>query len=205
MGLTAAFNSLPSLSQASKAAHGRGMEALEGRIREFILDNQMQDKYGIALLHRHFAVQDGHRLVDLRHVSAEWAVPSETEITQKYNGWIFPRTFRRFDEVATPYEFSYAEQVPIYDHAFMDSFFDLLKELGLDLVFGLRLLDDHDRALRMEVTEGKVNLMMPLEAVPEDNAFEALWIIGKDEDDRCHCREYCQQGGGHTEPTHGCS
>jgi hypothetical protein len=100
---------------------------------------------------------------------------------------------RLYNGATVPYEFAYSEagdgSAPLPD--FQSKTLDLLKELRLDEIFGLRLLDGHDPSRTVEVTEGKTNIMLGQGSAPPDELIEALWKFGPNENDRCHCREHC--------------
>lgn len=90
-----------------------------------------------------------------------------------------------------------AENQSDNNREFQQKVFRLLCQLGLEDVFGLRRLpllfiDDHDPdLLSLEVTEGKVNMMMARGSVPDTEVIEALWIFGPQENEACHWRENC--------------
>jgi len=49
----AAYNSLPSLRHAAKLLDERAKKHLFEDIRQLFLDNNIHDKYGVSLLHKH--------------------------------------------------------------------------------------------------------------------------------------------------------
>lgn len=109
---------------------------------------------------------------------------------------------------ALPYEFklSDADSPPQVNQGFVSEMSFLLCQHGLDQVLGLRVLDRYDSELIIEVTEGNVNIMIRRGTIPEEELIQALWVFAKDEDQACHCREFCRRdsNGNHFESNHTC-
>jgi hypothetical protein len=204
-----AYDSLPSLRLAGELFRKKNAaEQLLGPIRQLFLDRSLYHKYGISLLHKHFPIQATERLVDYHHVASPWMVGSQTAlVVPRYEGAIVPRTFRFFGGRAIPYEFSFSATIPpMEEHeGFLQDVSNLLREHDLDEIFGVRLLDDHDPELSMEVTEGKANIMMPVGSLPDSALTEALWVFSPNEDQKCHCQERCRTIDGEHKADHGCS
>jgi hypothetical protein len=127
-------------------------------------------------------------------------------ITQKYGNLIVPRSVRLVQGKFMPYEFDLTNipDQPQISQEFLLELSTLLCHHGLDQILGLIVLDKHDSALTVEVTEGKMNIMVERGNVSEDELIQALWIFGKDEDEACHCRESCMRRDTHIE-NHSCS
>jgi hypothetical protein len=88
---------------------------------------------------------------------------------------------------------------------FLDKLTKFLCQQKLDDVLGVRVLDKHNPTLTVEVTEGKMNMMVSRGTVPDNELIPALWSFGKDEDQACHCREFCRvDKGSHVEKNHSC-
>jgi hypothetical protein len=148
------------------------------------------------------------RLVEYYNVSTPWETGHDTNvITAKYDGFIVPRSFRYREDCFQPYEFGFFTTQPsgTLNEQFAKDLATLLQRHGMDEILGLRALEQRNSDLSLEVTEGNANIMVVAGAVPTDSLIEALWIFGVDEDDRCHCREYClKSSGAHTGSEHGC-
>jgi hypothetical protein len=191
----AGYDTLPSLAEAAGEFKKRqAKQLLEGEIRQLFLDNNVQTLYGVSLLHKHFAIEAKQRLVDYHHVATPWTFDDESsEILQKYDGYIVPRTYRFFGNRKIPYEFAFQNEACSMeeDADFKEQFSDLLQKLDLAHLFGLRVLGDHDPNFPVEITEGRASIMLPRGAVPDSEMIEALWTFGLEDDDRCHCREVC--------------
>lgn len=207
-----AYSSLPGLHAANQSLQDKGGEdIITGPIRDLFLQHGVQDELGLALLHKHWDIQPHQRVVDIRNVSTPWETGKDTSlILSKYNGHIVPRSMRAWNEAWVPYEFEYSEKgsFDITDHhtVFLEKLSTFLLQHDLQQVLGIRLLESRDASVSVEVTEGQSNIMLPKEAVNEETLVSAMWVFGKDEDDRCNCMEYCfkDRAGKHTGGTHGC-
>jgi hypothetical protein len=69
----------------------------------------------------------------------------------------------------------------------------------------LRFLDKYDPELSVEITEDKANIMIPRGSVPDSDLISALWVLDPNDDQKCHCREYCQTASGQHVANDGCS
>jgi hypothetical protein len=143
-----------------------------GRIRQLFLKHGVQERLGIALLHKHMEIESTERLVECRHTSSPWKVNDATSsVIDKYDGKILPRSFRLLEGNFVPYEFEYSctKSTTLQgetDYQFLKELSDMLVELGLHQLLGLRDLDQREPELNVEVTEGKANIMIPRGSVP---------------------------------------
>ncbi|KAK3897893.1 hypothetical protein C8A05DRAFT_19431, partial [Staphylotrichum tortipilum] len=162
---------------------------------------------GIALLHKHFSILPTERLVDSRNMSAPWDMSHDTNATaHKYEGVVWPRSFRLNERGFVPYEFGFsdAELPPPMNQDFLVELSSLLRQQKLDKVLGVRVLDNHNSDLTVEVTEGKMNMMIRRGIIPDQELIQALWVFD-DEDQACHCKEFCRMDkGDHVEKNHSC-
>jgi len=179
----AAFNSLPSLEVADQQFKDKEVHRyLEGPIRQTFLDFDVQSKYGLALLHNHFPLQENQRLVDYHNTATAWSVDDDVSaISPKFNGHIVPRAYMFDNDDIVPYEFSFvpAADTPVStDTEFFNALNQTLTGLGLEKLLGVRDLQDCDDGLSVEVTEGHANIMLPLSPsfTPPD-LIEALWVF----------------------------
>lgn len=222
-----AYDSLPSLGAAS--GQFRDMDAIKaivGPISELFLAHQVHQQFGIGLLHKHFPIKPTERLVDYRNISAPWDLGEEegdssssNGVTTKYEGVITPRSWRLLDGKFVPYEFEFSDEasgsaaagggsaLDKADPRFLADLASLLRHRKLDQLLGLRALDQYDSGLTVEVTEGKMNIMIRQGIVPASELIEALWIfVEHGKRGRCHCREFCRtdRKGNHVENNHSC-
>lgn len=211
------FSSLPSLREARVSfTQANARVFLDGPIHDLFVGSNMQTKFGVALLHRHFDIKPNQRLVDYHKTATAWTTEDTTTTTfPKYDGVVVPRAYL-FDAsgVARPYEFEFIttpETSPVSDIVdakepdFINAFYALLRKLDLEKIFGLRNLNGYDPALSVEVTEGTANIMLPPSAIPSDSLVEAMWTFDDVTTAKCHCREYCFSVNDEHEANHGCS
>ncbi|KAI1325827.1 hypothetical protein F5Y16DRAFT_411223 [Xylariaceae sp. FL0255] len=198
------------LYTASDLLLNKGGEAIiTSHIRDIFLRYNAYKIYGVALLHKHFAILPTQRLVDIRNVSLPWELGSDTSLElRKYDSRITPRSLRFLGEYVQLYEFDFStRESPItVDDGFLRHLSEFLYEHGLENILGLKLLELRDPEVSVEVTEGISNIMLPRGAVDDNQLILAMWVFGKDEDDRCNCREYCYTDANkkHTGSNHGC-
>ncbi|KAJ5456057.1 uncharacterized protein N7458_004321 [Penicillium daleae] len=202
---------MPSLREAAVQFNEKqARKSLLGPIRQLFLDTGMHERYGVSLLHKHFPMETNQRLVDLRNISSPWTVNDSDVVVPKYEGFVIPRTFRFLKGVLSPVEFDFSpcssDKDAGHDFDFLAAVSVLLHQYGLENVLGVRSLDRHDPELSVEVTEGKTNIMIQRGSVNDSELIEAFWVFSTDDDDRCHCREYCfkDSEGNHID-NHGCS
>ncbi|KAK4148712.1 hypothetical protein C8A00DRAFT_47511 [Chaetomidium leptoderma] len=203
-----AYDSLPSLGSAfEKFQQSNALTTVMGPIRDLFLRYNVNKDLGIALLHKHFPILPKHRLVDSRNMSAPWDMSHGTNaIAHKYDGVVWPRSFRLNERLFVPYEFGFsdAEFPSLRNQDFLVELSLLLHERKLDKVLGIRVLDQHNSDLPVEVTEGNVNMMIRRGTVPDEELIPAPWVFGY-EDEACHCKEFCRvDKGNHVEKNHSC-
>lgn len=97
------------------------------------------------------------------------------------------------NEVTVPYEFAFLKMIPfVTSHEdFLRELSSLLYDIWLKNMLDVRLLDSYDLDRSMKVTEGKTNIMMSREFVPDADFIEALWVFFAVKNQSCHCRKYC--------------
>jgi hypothetical protein len=195
-----AFNRLPSLDTADQQFNAKeARQYLEGPIRQTFLDFDVQNKYGLALLHRHFALEGNKRLVDYHNTATAWEVDDDfSAVSPKYNGLVVPRAYLFEDNDIIPYEFSFVPattDVPVSidaDSKFFHALNQTLTNLGLEKLFGVRDLSDSDDSFMVEITEGDANIMLPRsDSMGPDDVMEALWVF--DPKTCYYCFRYCMR------------
>jgi hypothetical protein len=204
-----AYNSLPGLSLASRSFQDTNAKAIiDGPIRDLFLSHRVHEEYGIALLHRHFPMEESKRLVEYHNVSTPWETGGDTSVvTAKYDGFIVPRSFRYREDCFQPYEFGFSttNSSGTLNEQFTKDLALLLRRYGMDELLGLRVLEQRDSDLSLEVTEGNANIMVAAGALPTDSMIEALWIFGTDGNENSRCGEFCvgTSEGHSSTPGHG--
>ena len=95
------YNSLSPISDASErlCAIPNRVEAF-GEIAKVFLEHRVQDVLGVILLHNHFSMKPGQKLVALGNVATPWDVNTASETLMKVNG----TSFRFVNGAITPYK-----------------------------------------------------------------------------------------------------
>lgn len=159
-----------------EAAGGEG--AFYSGMKDIVHRYGYANKYGVALLHRHFSIDDNHRLVEHGLTSTAWNTVGDRALhVFKYGGQIVPRTRRFLDGVKVPYEFAFHEGYigDTHDNSDFDeevhAFFQRHK---LENVLGIRDIENRDHKYNIEVTEGKTNIMLAKGSLDKENTVTAL-------------------------------
>jgi hypothetical protein len=149
----------------------------------------VQQTLGLAVLHRHFDLETGEKLVEYNAVAAPWRM---TDAMQVIRGKVFPKSwaFAGDDGELYPYEFGYDPDVDggftaKFSQAFVREMADLLKGNGLARTYGLSLISpdvwDPERPRMLEFTAGRTSVVVPLgEGLAEEDmksVVEATWAF----------------------------
>lgn len=120
------------------------------------------------MLHRHFDIQPGERVVEFGNVSTPWMVADEERLN---GGRIVPRSWRFLDGKLRAYEYGFnhpgqqdyseADLPPAFVHE-VGAF---LTEASLDGVLGLNSIGGQDTG-RIELNGGRVNFTVPAVGLP---------------------------------------
>lgn len=160
-----AFHSISSLHDANKHFRDKnGLSFVETKLKSLILQHGVANLFGVALVHRHFDLEEGTVLVEKDMVTAPWKCDSSFT---KHGGRIIPTSWFWMGGRPHPYEFAffpYSKATPpkLEEHtSFVKAFFDAVTLYGLDNCIGLRRLSGHESTGMLECTEGKVNIMFP--------------------------------------------
>jgi hypothetical protein len=113
------YDSLLSLHHAAKLLDEIAKKHLFKDIWQLFLNNNVYNKYGVSLLHKHFLINKTERLVNCRHTSAAWTVGYKmTDVVEKYEGFIMLRLFRFLNKGPILYKFAFLLTKPLYNKAF---------------------------------------------------------------------------------------
>ncbi|KAF3492140.1 uncharacterized protein GIQ15_01657 [Arthroderma uncinatum] len=154
---------------------------LQGPIRQVFLDHKAQDHHGMCLLHNHFQIPEGQRLVEHGPISLPWDLGGEDKIVvPKFNGVIAPRSIRLFDCKLAPFEFIFTLKEPELSLGFLITAFRVIEDLKLHNVLRIRYFDKHDSQLSVKVTQGKANVVVPQGVLSDSNLIDAFWVFNLD-------------------------
>ncbi|KAI6355348.1 hypothetical protein MCOR25_008234 [Pyricularia grisea] len=189
------FTSLPQLHHASERfASLDGDETVEKEFKDLFRRHGMEHTFGLTMLHRHFDMAPNERLVEYGATSTPWELESDKN-TIKPHCWVLGQ------DGVSPYEFRYDPQNNATEleidfnspkiQAFAHEFIQLVDKIGGTGLFGICA---HPGARqftnRLEFTEGRANITIPMEEVPEDmkrNMTSAAWYFHNDQLERCSC------------------
>jgi len=146
-----------------------------GEIGKVFLEHRFQDIFGVVLLHNHFYLKPGQKLVTLGNAATSWDANVAPEAAEKVNG----TSFHFVNGAVTPYEFTYdAEKVPLDGEemqAFLSTLYSKFRKWGVDNLLGICSLPDVNRPVGTEFTSGNANITLPVDLNPDAGSVEALW------------------------------
>ncbi|TLS28629.1 hypothetical protein PpBr36_00617 [Pyricularia pennisetigena] len=197
------YSALPDLCDAaSKFKALNGAAAVEKSFKDLFRRHGMEKKFGLTMAHRHFDMAKNERLVEYGTTSTPWVMDNDSD-SVKPHCWVLGA------DGVTPYEFRYdpsgkEEELKIDFNdakiqAFAREFVDLVDSIGGTGLFGLCTHPGGDFEGRLEITQGRANINIPLSEVPEfmkPNVTDAAWFFHKDEGP-CGCFCYTTDDGKH--------
>ncbi|KAI0137609.1 hypothetical protein F4776DRAFT_622711 [Hypoxylon sp. NC0597] len=188
--VSAHYNTLLDLFVAAEEFEKRELEKLvDTQIGNLFVEHEVQSILGLTLIHRHFSLNDGEKLVNYGAVAYPWDMSNATDEVARE---IHPSSWR-FTGPSTlaPYEFEYiagpaSPENPLDKpkvQAFLDRLGALFQEHNVAHLLGVQRLDTvTNTETGLEFTAERANITLPLKAAGPDgtNAVDALWIFDKD-------------------------
>ncbi|KAM3428625.1 hypothetical protein MY4824_008720 [Beauveria thailandica] len=178
------FHSISSLYDANENFQdNHGLSKVETTLKSIILEHGVANLFGVALVHRHFDLDEGTILVEKDLITAPWKCGSSFK---KHGGQLIPTSWLTREGRTYPYEFGffpYSKATPpgLEEHSdFVTTFFDAVKLHGLDKSVGLRRLSGQESAGMLECTEGNVNIMFSSKEIPPEclqNGTSTMWFF----------------------------
>lgn len=138
--------------------------------RDIFEQFKVTNNIGLALLHKHFSINDGERVVEFGNVSTPWPVPNDGKMA---GGYLVPRSWRFWDDQLEPYEFGFNHpgQEDYADFSlpagFVEKLRSFLTEANLTEVLGICAIGSAELTGRIEKNRGRVNFTVPA-ASPQD-------------------------------------
>ena len=166
------FNSIPDIHDARDAFTAKdGRAFVDTVFIPLVLKYGLEEKVGLGLLHRHFALGNGEKLVELNNISTAWDVEDD-ETSSPVGGQILPTAFLIQDGRFMPYEFCFTpinrqptfKSVDLTDpniQSFLEEFVRAVKDAGLDGYVSLRVSPEGNFDKTLEVTQSKSNVNLP--------------------------------------------
>jgi len=167
------FNSLSTLSEANEVLRARlailGEKADLAGLKAIFDKYDISRRVGLSLLHKHYSIVEGERVVEFGHVSTPWPVPADGRVA---GGYVVPRSWRFIDHKLEAYEFgfnhpgeeSYDDDMP---PNFVHDVETFLSENHLEDVLGICAIGTADLEGRIEKNRGRVNFTVPAQSPDE--------------------------------------
>lgn len=181
-----AYEALPFITAAEHDLHvslaGKQLADVLGKL---FLDFQVENTFGIILLHRHFGLKRNERLVHFGNSSVPWTV-DERHLESKT---VVPVAWQFSQDGIAPFEWRYvalSEKPPNIDLAIHNQFLSkltaVLSENGLDRIVGIYALNGSEisKPPMFEITTWRANINLEVNIYPDVPSFETNWQFGKD-------------------------
>jgi hypothetical protein len=207
------FNGLPDVTTAATTVKDKeGEQLIRGVVRDLLLKHGLNDKLGVALVHRHFDLKPDEVMVDYHGVATPW----NTALIDHYDsfGSVHPLSWVIVDGNPVPYEFYYSADAAtttttsgddsvVFDlpKDFVAEYEAILKAGGLQGYLGIRALRGQPGAGAggtMEFTQRYATFTVPYSPgsgyVPKGALYRTCWAFrnGREEPgDWCDCCSHC--------------
>lgn len=140
------FDSLPDVTTAANTVKDKeGEQLIRSAVKDLLLKHSLNNKLGVALVHRHFDLKPDEVMVDYQGVATPW----NTALLDQYStfGSVLPLSWVVVDGKPRPYEFYYATKASAdgseaieLPRDFVAEYDSLLKRSGLEGFLGIRAL-----------------------------------------------------------------
>lgn len=185
-----------------------GKAAVDGVLKDIIFRYNVADDFAIRLLHRHFDVKDGEKVVHHGNVAMPWEIPSLPEAVRER---VVPSSFMTTSSgLFFPYEFTYGDskgtgrspdELLALHGDFIRDFGAALQQLGLIDVLSLAVAALMPGGIGMETTEGRANITIPMEAsdaLGGDGHIETVWTFDPLKPHaKGKCKYFCRKKDSH--------
>ena len=151
------------------------VKCIETELRQLFLDHQVEDIFGVRLVHKHFQLRDDERMIQHGNTALPW--DPEMAATLEADGVVMTASWLFRNGVAWPYEFYYVPhaqaedttKVQVEDYAeFFTAYQDYLLKKGLTDVLGVYLLQSEKRVggegamLEINMDKSRASVNFPL-------------------------------------------
>jgi hypothetical protein len=163
------FNAILDLADARGAFAANDGEAFINSVFiPLVKKRSLEEKVGLGLLHRHFDLEDGEKLVEFHNISTPWSVDID-EISLPVGGEILPTSWRIQDGKFMPYEFYFAplngrptfksfDLTDLSIRGFLKEFVHATKIANLEGYISLRLCPEGDFDKTLKITQPRANV-----------------------------------------------
>jgi len=186
------FKDLPFFSDAFRALEDNPVaDSVHEQISSVFQRHGMHRTVGLTVLHRHFDLEAGEKLVEYNAVTAPWRIPDSLKVLR---GKVFPKSwvFNGEGGELYPYEFGYDPDVEGggggfsgFSVAFVQEVREVLARNALVRTYGLCLVSsavwDPGAPRMLEFTAGRTSVVVPLsgglDGVEMRSIVEATWVF----------------------------
>ena len=173
------YNSLPSIADAGTSMKPEDIALFTSTIGQVFVKHEVQNLFGIILLHNHFSLDADEMLVNIGSVAVPWKTSSLATKLRDVRG----SAWRFTEQGVAPYEFAYdvASRPDVSGfQPFLSELRVLLDRLGLTGKLGICAVtrEDEDATTQVEFTQGRANITLPFDIAPRDGpdrSVEAVW------------------------------
>jgi hypothetical protein len=182
------YNTLQDLSEAHDEFAARNVQnTVDSQIARLFVEHGVQSQLGLTLLHKHFPVHSGEKIVNYGAVACPW---DTNTMTPEVSRDIRPSSWRFTERTAlAPYEFEYI-MAPSHENilqeeelqAFLGKLGIFLDQENLIHLLGVQVLDTVEGEPGLEFTADRANITLPLKVSgPDgDDGVDALWVFGEE-------------------------
>jgi hypothetical protein len=153
-------------------------------LRDIFRKYRVEKTLGLSLVHRHFDLSFGERLVEYENVAAPWVLD---DVDPQLHQYLQPKSWAFVDDQLYPYEYSFNPAEPRSntnepDARFLAEFHAILKAHRLEKTLGLNRANHRIQLMgampMVEFTAGRANVLMPITKELEDTyLIEAEWLF----------------------------
>ncbi|KAF8453576.1 hypothetical protein BDZ91DRAFT_48753 [Kalaharituber pfeilii] len=169
------FQDFPEVAQAFRARKGKHFI---NTVRELYLRHNVENTFGVGLVHRHFNLAVDERLVQDGKVSTPWKLERVNNTNIVPSAWAFR------NGALYPYEFelvSEGSKAPDLPPAFLRDLHALLVKNGYQDLLGINTY--HKGPSHEERTEGRANILTEIVGDPaSDHTAPASWAFSRSAD-----------------------
>ncbi|KIX10552.1 uncharacterized protein Z518_01635 [Rhinocladiella mackenziei CBS 650.93] len=162
-------------------------DAVVEQLRVVFIKHRVYDHFGLSIIHRHYDLEPGERVVELENVATPWRVPDADKMSI-FGGHIVPKNWAYLDGLLHPFEFQYRPEatnphpeVPCLTTAFVAELHHVLALHDLLGVYGLALLpenaQDETAPGRLEFTAGRANITIPFPDKLKDKTLQSTMYL----------------------------
>ena len=157
----AAFTHIPFIKDATIQFYENGLHKLVQSIGALIRDHQLENMFGVCLVHRHFELRDNEKLVEYKGTATPW----ENGTERTTGGTVTAQSWFYHGDKLVPFEFEYVP--PDIEHAihwelipagFLAGLRSLIDTHTSGHLLGLRRYPGDDYPGGVEVTQGRANI-----------------------------------------------